>query len=120
MKLECIFEKEMETKIRTITAVFAFGVREGTGQCAMDKWVRVGTCFANVRNLVHEIVEGGWEIDKCVRCGNGALIGGVMESSHENSRTELSSGVGCCTSCWPQLVSVQKLCILLLRSQYPC
>lgn len=60
-------------RLGDITTVAEFGVADGTGQYAKDKWVRVGICFAKAKNLVQDTVRGGQERERCVRWVTGNL-----------------------------------------------
>lgn len=55
-----------------ITAVVAFGVRDGTGQYARDRCVRVGTFFANASRRDQDIDDDGCDRDRWVSFGIGA------------------------------------------------
>lgn len=48
-------------------AVFALGVREGGGQEARERCVRVGRWGVRDRRTRQEVVGGGWERERCVR-----------------------------------------------------
>lgn len=91
-----------------MTAVLAFGVRDGTGQNARERWVSVGMCFARLRNRGQEIVEGGWERERCVRWGIVGLRERVMLSSQDISAVSWSSGGGV-VGFWTSSMSCLKL-----------
>jgi len=63
-----------------MTAVFAFGVKVGAGQCASERCVRVGMCLLSISKLRHDTLFDGYDSDRCVICGIGAGNDGLGRS----------------------------------------